>query len=140
MKRTLAATAIVLAALLLSGCTSSGSSDSSGPPVSDGGVTDGGGVTGEPAPDKGVTGGGEVVTDNRDVITTGTVSLTVKDPITAAQTAADITEKAGGRVDSRTENPSVDDQPASANLVLRIPLYFSITTSCQSIGNFCFQL
>jgi len=121
MKRTLAATAIVLAALLLSGCTSSGSSDSSGPPVSDGGVTDGGGVTGEPAPDKGVTGGGEVVTDNRDVITTGTVSLTVKDPITAAQTAAHITEKAGGRVDSRTENPSVDDQPASANLVLRIP-------------------
>ncbi|SDK23927.1 protein of unknown function [Cryobacterium psychrotolerans] len=121
MKRTLAATAIVLAALILSGCTSSGSSDSSGPPVSDGGVTDGGGVTGEPAPDKGVTGGGEVVTDNRDVITTGTVSLTVKDPIEAAQTAADITEKAGGRVDSRTENPSVDDQPASANLVLRIP-------------------
>ena len=119
MKRTLAATAIVLAALLLSGCTSSGSSDSSGPPVSDGGVT------GEPAPDKGVTdgvtGGGEVVTDNRDVITTGTVSLTVKDPIAAAQTAAHITEKAGGRVDSRTENPSVDDQPASANLVLRIP-------------------
>ncbi len=121
MKRTLAAAAIVLAALLLSGCTSSGSSDSSGPPVSDGGVTDGGGVPGEPAPDKGVTGGGEVVTDNRDVITTGTVSLTVKDPIEAAQTAADITEKAGGRVDSRTENPSVDDQPASANLVLRIP-------------------
>lgn len=120
MKRTLAATAIVLAALLLSGCTSSGSSDSSGPPVSDG-TDNGGGVSGEPAPDKGVTGGGEVVTDNRDVITTGTVSLTVKDPITAAQTAADITEEAGGRVDSRTENPSVDGRPSSANLVLRIP-------------------
>ena len=116
MKRTLAATAIILAALLLSGCTSSGSSDSSGPPV-----TDGGGVTGEPAPDKGVSGGGEIVTDNRDVVTTGTVSLTVKDPISSAQSAADITEQAGGRVDSRSENPSIDGQPSSANLVLRIP-------------------
>lgn len=125
MKRTLAATAVVLAALLLSGCTSSGTTDSSGPPVSEGG-----GVVGEPAPDKGVNGldggdssggrDGDVVQD-RDVVTTGSVSITVKDPIKAAQEAVTLTEQAGGRIDSRTENPSIDSQPASANLVLRIP-------------------
>lgn len=127
MKRTLAASAVVVAALLLSGCTSSGTSQSSGPPVSDG--SNGGGVIGEPAPDKGVDGGdssgggsgGRDVVEDRDVVTTGSVSLTVKDPIKAAQEAATITEQAGGRVDSRTENPSIDSQPASANLVLRIP-------------------
>ena len=127
MKRTLAASAVVLAALLLSGCTSSGTSESSGPPVSDGG-----GVIGEPAPDKGADGGsngldtgdssgGRDLAEDRDVVTTGSVSITVKDPIAAAQDAVTITEQAGGRIDSRTENPSIDGQPASANLVLRIP-------------------
>ncbi|MEB0260006.1 DUF4349 domain-containing protein, partial [Undibacterium sp. 5I1] len=32
-----------------------------------------------------------------------------------------ITEQAGGRIDSRTENPATDNQPASATLTLRIP-------------------
>jgi len=124
MKRTLAATAVVLAALLLSGCTSSGTIGSPGPPISGG--TDSGEVGGQPAPDKGVdgggvTGGGDVVVRDRDVVTTGSVSITVKDPIASAQSAVTITEQAGGRIDSRTETPSVDGQPASANLVLRIP-------------------
>lgn len=112
MKRTRAATAVILAALLLSGCTSQTPSDQSS------GGAEPGGVTGEPAKDEG-TGG--VVTDNRDVITTGTVSITVKDPINGARDAATITEQAGGRVDSRNETPATENQPASANLVLRIP-------------------
>ena len=76
---------------------------------------------------------------NRDIITTGSVSLTVKDPIKAAQDAVTITEQANGRVDSRTENPGTDSgiqnpipydgmtypiQPGpmpSAFLTLRIP-------------------
>lgn len=150
MKRTLAASAVVLAALLLSGCTSPGTDESSVPPVSNG--QDGGGVP-EPAPDKGAGGGvngleggdssgGRDVFDGRDVVTTGSVSITVKDPIKAAQDAVTITVQAGGRVDSRTENPgtgsdgtkipgpdtgtgaSPDIYPGptpSANLVLRIP-------------------
>jgi len=118
MKRTLAATAVVLAALLLSGCTSTGTTDRSGPPVSGG--TDGGGIAPEPAPDKGVDGGVPNLED-RDVVTTGSVSITVKDPLEAAEDAVTITQQAGGRIDSRTENPSIDGQPASANLVLRIP-------------------
>lgn len=122
MKRTLTATAVVLAALLLSGCTAFGTTESSGPPVPGG--TDSGGVTGEPGPDAfggGVTKDGGVAVQDRDVVTTGSVSITVKDPIKAAQDSVTITEQAGGRVDSRTETPSIDGQPASANLVLRIP-------------------
>lgn len=119
MKRTLAATAIVLAALLLAGCTSSADTRSSG----DSGApsADQSGSVAEPgtAPDKDVTGG--VITKDREVITTGSVSITVKDPIRSAQDAVTITEQAGGRVDSRNETPATENQPARANLVLRIP-------------------
>ena len=55
------------------------------------------------------------------MVTTGAVSITVKDPLESAQAAATITQQAGGRIDSRTENPGIDGQPASATLVLRIP-------------------
>jgi hypothetical protein len=58
---------------------------------------------------------------NRDVITTGSVSITATDPIAASASAVTITEQAGGRVDSRSENPATDIQPASASLTLRIP-------------------
>ena len=117
MKRTRAATALILSAfilsaLLLAGCTSQTSSDRSS------GGAEPGVVTGAPAKDQG-TGG--VATNNRDVITTGTVSITVQDPINAARDAAAITVQAGGRVDSRNETPATQNQPASANLVLRIP-------------------
>lgn len=63
----------------------------------------------------------EVNTTNRDVVTTGSVSVTVGEPIAAAQEAAAITERAGGRVDSRSETPATDNQAASASLALRIP-------------------
>jgi hypothetical protein len=112
MKRTHAAAALILAVLLLAGCTSQASSDRSS------GGAEPGVVTGAPAKDQG-TGG--VATNNRDVITTGTVSITVQDPINAARDAAAITVQAGGRVDSRNETPATQNQPASATLVLRIP-------------------
>lgn len=78
----------------------------------------------QPAQDAGADGAG---TDSagtvhtRQVVTTGTVSLTVKSPIDAAQRAADIVDAAGGRVDDRTENPATDDHRAGATLTLRIP-------------------
>ena len=143
MKRTLGATAIVLAALLLAGCSSAGSNST--PDL------ESGGFVGQPAPGtidgtvegavEGAVGGttSDTQAANRDVITTGSVSLTVKDPIKAAQDAVTITEQANGRVDSRTENPGTDSgiqnpipydgmtypiQPGpmpSAFLTLRIP-------------------
>jgi hypothetical protein len=121
MKRTLALTAVVLSALLLSGCTAgapSGGTDSSGGQV----------VTPGQAPDSGKGNPGVVQGEaadlpaaDRDVIATGQVSLTVADPVMSAQDAVRITERAGGRIDSRTENPGTPNQPASANLILRIP-------------------
>lgn len=66
---------------------------------------------------------GEVFAQNREVITTGSVSLTVGDPIRAAQDAATITEQAGGRIDSRSENPRTPNQPPTATLSLRIPAH-----------------
>ena len=58
---------------------------------------------------------------DRQVVTTGSVSVTTANPITAARDAVTIVEQAGGRVDSRTENPKTPNQAASANLTLRIP-------------------
>ena len=57
----------------------------------------------------------------RDVITTGSVSITVRNPIQAAHDAVTITEQADGRIDNRTENPGTDSQPPRASLTLRIP-------------------
>jgi len=121
MKRTLGVTAVVLTALLLAGCTgSTGEQSSTGQsPGSPGGIT--GKVPDESGP---VTVDGttdDVKTANRDVITTGSVSITVKDPIESAQDAVALTEQAGGRIDSRSENPETDKQAASATLTLRIP-------------------
>ncbi len=58
---------------------------------------------------------------DRSVITTGWISITVDDPIAAAQSAADIADASGGRVDSRNETPGTDTQTPSARLTLRIP-------------------
>lgn len=57
----------------------------------------------------------------RAVITTGWMQVTVDDPVAGAAEAVKLTEAAGGRVDSRSETPGTDTQPASASLTLRIP-------------------
>lgn len=118
MKR-ISLVAVAVAVLLLAGCSAQGASTSgSGSDLSSSDSS--GGVV---APDSAVKSGttGEIMSSTRDVITTGSVSITVGDPIKAAQDAVLITEQANGRVDSRTENPATANQPASANLTLRIP-------------------
>ena len=116
MRRTWGVIAVLMTAALLAGCTANSGSvgtDSSG-------SVSGGVVPAEAAPD--VTGTtGDLNTANRDVITTGSLSITATDPVKASESAVTITEQAGGRVDSRSENPATDIQPASANLTLRIP-------------------
>ena len=128
MRRTWGVIAVLLTAVLLVGCTANSgsvSSDSSGR-VSDGVVPFEGGPesgAGDQAADGSVVTGttGDVNTSNRDVITTGSMSITTTDPVAASEEAVTITEQAGGRVDSRSENPGTDIQPASATLTLRIP-------------------
>lgn len=133
-----ATAAALLSVLLLAGCTttesssdSSGSSDSIAPDGSSPGGSAPESGQGDTAPGTGTGTEGSagtvegVTTDvqasDRSVITTGSVSITVADPIDAAQAAATLTEQAGGRVDSRNETPATDNQPASASLTLRIP-------------------
>jgi hypothetical protein len=125
------AIAAVLGILLLAGCSVPGASTDSGgsattpglaePGLAEPGLVDPG--TGETLDSRAFPDGStsEIASSQRNVIITGMVSITVKDPIASVQDAVIITEQAGGRVDSRTENPATDNQPASANLTLRIP-------------------
>lgn len=113
---------LALAALLLAGCTAGSSMNSEG--VGDSSSSEDAGTVPQdlvPLGSAAAGDAGSASTADRSVITTGSVSLTVADPIRSARDAATIVEEAGGRVDSRTENPQTDNQSASANLSLRIP-------------------
>lgn len=63
--------------------------------------------------------GGTVV--QRQVVTTGSVSLSADQPLDAADRATHVVEAAGGRVDDRVEQAATDTQKPSARLTLRIP-------------------
>lgn len=58
---------------------------------------------------------------DRQVITTGWVTITVDKPLDAASEAVKITEGVGGRVDGRTEYAPVNGDQGSATLTLRLP-------------------
>lgn len=87
-------------------------------------------------------GGADVATAvdaDREVISTGSMTITAEDPVQAADDAARIVERAGGRIDSRSEQPPLDSaargadgevvpsdgsvggDDGSATLVVRIP-------------------
>lgn len=124
-RRTLAPLAALAATLLLAGCSAVAESGSDG-----GGGWGGEPAPGAPAPDMGGDGAvgedeGPISTptpgDGRQVITTGWMYLTVEAPLEAATEAARITERAGGRVDGRTEYAPHNNDAGGAELVLRIP-------------------
>ncbi|MFF1878531.1 DUF4349 domain-containing protein [Leifsonia sp. NPDC058230] len=117
-RRAGAVVAVLAAAILLAGCTSSGSGSSGG---SAGSVAEN--PTKQGAADSAADPATSetVLSSNRDIVTTGTVSLTVADPIAAADAATGAVERAGGRVDSSTEQPGTAGEKAGATLVLRIP-------------------
>jgi hypothetical protein len=121
-RRTGLAAALAVIGVLLVGCTAASESASDSASVG----TESQAVPGEltapgEAASRDAGAAGDAAVADRSVITTGSVSLTVANPIRAAQDAATIVEEAGGRVDSRTETPETDSQAASANLSLRIP-------------------
>jgi hypothetical protein len=60
-------------------------------------------------------------TTDRSVIITGSMYMTVEDPIVAADRAAGIVVRAGGRVDARRETAPDEYYGGSASLTLRIP-------------------
>jgi Domain of unknown function (DUF4349) len=103
---------IVAIGLGLTGCSASGSTPSHGGAVS------------EIAPAPGARAGSadsssDVVT--RQVVTSGTVVIRAKQPISAADRAASLTDAAGGRVDDRNQTAATRNAPAEATLTLRIP-------------------
>lgn len=57
----------------------------------------------------------------RDVIVTGSMTVTADDPIAASRDAVRLVESAGGRVDGRTEYAPANGDAGSASLILRIP-------------------
>jgi len=125
-----AAATLALAVLLLAGCTAgSGASDAagSGAMVGSGESAAGGGGS-DAAADGTAAGAGAVpgevglVSDAaRQVVTEGSVTLTVDQPRRAAGDAAALVEGAGGHVQERSEQAATEGEQASARLVVRIP-------------------
>jgi uncharacterized coiled-coil protein SlyX len=111
--------AVLAATLLLAGCSAGAGSNTS--------TADEGGAP--MAPDVAV---GESTADGdggdfageeteRDVIVTGSMTVTADDPIEASRDAVRLVESAGGRVDGRTEYAPSNGDAGSASLLLRIP-------------------
>ena len=118
MRRTLTiSAALAVLTMALAGCSASnqGASDSE----SGGGVVEQMPVGPDGALDESVDSTQSVV--DRQVITTGWVTITVDKPLHAASEAVKITEGVGGRVDGRTEYAPVNGDQGSATLTLRLP-------------------
>lgn len=116
--------AIIIASLLafsgvLAGCSSGDYAESpAGAPAEDfaGDGGDGGAYADgeEGAPN-------ELSTANRSIIITGSMYMTVEDPIAAADQASNIVQSAGGRIDARSETAPDEDYGGEATLTMRIP-------------------
>lgn len=122
MRRTLiTSTALILSALALTGCAAAGGAyDSSSGGFTDPAAPDAGSVTEFSQPS---SEGEKLSLDSidRQVITTGYMTLTVEEPLDAASEAIRITESVGGRVDGRNEYAPVGGDKGSATLTLRLP-------------------
>ena len=125
MRRTLlSTTALLVAALALTGCAAGAGSDESGG-VAPAPMQDSESSEMMPESSDGDLASGETTTDyaatDRQVITTGYVTITVDDPSKDVTEAVRITESVGGRVDGRSEYAADDTSGGSATLTLRIP-------------------
>lgn len=79
--------------------------------------------------------GGEVdAGQDREVITTGSASLVVDDPVAASAQVVALVESAGGRVEARNEWRGSDGDRSSAWLRLRLPAA-SVTSTIEAFGD-----
>lgn len=112
-------TVALLGSLLLAGCSATdrgaGESDAAGAVSQDSVAQDaadgGSGLVGAPVPD-----------EDREVVTTGDLTIVAPDPRAAVQAISELVETAGGRVESRAEHTGEDDQ-AFGSLTVRVPAY-----------------
>ncbi|MBD7949095.1 MULTISPECIES: DUF4349 domain-containing protein [Oerskovia] len=110
-------TVTLLGSLLLAGCSATdrgtGASDAAGAISQDSvaqDAADGGpGLVGASVPD-----------EDREVITTGDLTVVAPDPRAAVQAISELVETAGGRVESRAEHAGEDGQ-AFGSLTVRVP-------------------
>lgn len=118
--------ALLLSALALTGCTADVFDEGASAPQP-GEVTELEGGTGVADSDGEAVGpdatgpDGPAAAIDREVITTGYVTVTVDDPLDAADDAVRITESNGGRVDGRSEYAPTQGSDGSATLTLRVP-------------------
>lgn len=118
----------VVASLLLGGALLAGCSAAPDGAASFAGDS-GGGVTAHSeagAADEGSSGIAPASEDaasqgDREVVTTGSVTVVADDPATAAEQVAELAESAGGRVESRRQSEPDGDARASAELTIRVP-------------------
>lgn len=115
---------LIVAIGALAGCSSSEDSSPGGDAVQADSRADGAEAP-QAAADDGVGGDGFEgeggAANNRALIVTGSLYITVEDPIAASDRAADIVEGAGGRIDARNETAPDDRDGGSAALTMRIP-------------------
>lgn len=115
---------LIVAVATLAGCSSSGSSeDTAATFMSDGGGEAAAYSEGDAALEEAAEteAGAEPGSGNRSLIVTGSLYITVEEPLGAADEAADIVQSAGGRVDARDETAPDEYDGGSASLTLRIP-------------------
>lgn len=108
----------LLGSLLLAGCSattgSTDASDAAGASVQEPAPVD----SAEGAP--GLQVGSSVPDEDREVITTGDLTIVAADPRSAVRSISELVETAGGRVESRAEHLGDDDR-AYGNLTVRVP-------------------
>jgi uncharacterized small protein (DUF1192 family) len=105
--------------LLLAGCSAGGASGDLASGGDAGAPVQGPQVVGE---DASVDSDGSFsAEEGREVIVTGSMTVTAEDPSDAAREAVRIVEAAGGRVDARSEYAPSGGDLGSASLTLRIP-------------------
>jgi hypothetical protein len=114
MRRLLSVSVAAVALAVVAGCSGSSGSDSSG-------AASGQAAGTQPA----APGSPSLPADSsRQVVSTATASLAVKDPAVGAQRISELAESAGGRVDNRVEHAGSGKDGldgASADLVVRVP-------------------
>ncbi|MGY4643213.1 DUF4349 domain-containing protein [Cellulomonas sp. URHB0016] len=123
----LAAAGLIAATLTLGACSAgddSGSSDSAGSAdmAADVGPDEAANVGADAAALASVADGQvPAAAPAQQVVQTGEVSMTVDDLRVAADAVVELAEKAGGRVDDRTEHGATDDTRGTASLKIRVP-------------------
>jgi hypothetical protein len=119
MRRFLPILAAAAIALSLAGCSSRASGS-----VASRADSSAGSVAVKPAPHAvagELTGKSITAPINREVVTTGTMTIKSSTPIATGDRAASLVEAAGGRVDARSQTAATKSQPGRSNLELRIP-------------------